>query len=79
MLCDWLVMVGAGTQTQRLALVSRTGEELWRYDPASDGLELIYSYRVFSQDGSTIYTAARRDDGREGIWAIPVGGGEHTR
>jgi Tol biopolymer transport system component len=75
-LCDWLVMVGGGTQTQRLALVSRDGEEVWRYDPTSDGLVLTYSYRVFSQDGSTIYTAARRSDGTEGIWAIPVRGGE---
>jgi Tol biopolymer transport system component len=75
-LCEWLVMVAGGVQTQRLALVSRNGEELWRYDLGSDGLLLTYSYRVFSQDGSTIYTAARRNDGTEGIWAIPVRGGE---
>ena len=75
-LCDWLVQVGWSAQSQRLTLVSRSGEELWRYDPTSDGLTLIFSYRVFSQDGSTIYTAARRNDGTEGVWAIPVRGGE---
>jgi Tol biopolymer transport system component len=32
-------------------------------------------FRRYSQDGKTIYTAAAHEDGRRGIWAIPVVGG----
>ncbi|HSG78290.1 MAG TPA: protein kinase, partial [Acidimicrobiia bacterium] len=59
-----------------LVLVSPDADELWRYDPATDGLRLVYSYSVFSEDGSTIYTRAEREDGTgAGVWAIPVRGG----
>jgi Tol biopolymer transport system component len=59
-----------------LALVSPEGAVLWRYDPAAAGLVLVQIYQKFSRDGSTIYAWGRREDGREGIWAIPVDGGE---
>ena len=29
----------------------------------------------YSRDGRTIYASALRQDGRQGIWAIPVSGG----
>jgi serine/threonine-protein kinase len=57
-------------------LVSREGEVLWRYDPSTAGLVLQNLYQRFSRDGSTIYAAARQEDGTEGVWAIPVEGGE---
>ena len=63
-----------------LMLVSPTGSVLWRYDltarnhlawgdPSSADVR-------YSSDGSTIYFAARNDDGRDGVWALPAGGGE---
>jgi Tol biopolymer transport system component/tRNA A-37 threonylcarbamoyl transferase component Bud32 len=59
-----------------LVLMSPEGDELWRYDPATDGLALLNSYSVFSPDGSILYTWARHEDGTDGIWAIPVQGSE---
>ncbi len=59
-----------------LVLLSREGEDLWRYDLATGGLELQSLYQRFSRDGSTVYAWVRHEDGREGIWAIPVQGGE---
>ncbi len=59
-----------------LVLLSREGEVLWRYDLATGGLELQSLYQRFSRDGSTVYAWARHEGGMEGIWAIPVQGGE---
>jgi serine/threonine protein kinase/Tol biopolymer transport system component len=61
---------------EELVLVSLEGEILWRYDPSTAGLVLQTHYNRFSRDGSTIYAAARREDGSQGIWAIPTHGGE---
>jgi serine/threonine-protein kinase len=75
-LCQ-VMKTGAGNyEPSEPVIVSRQGEELWRYDPATDGLALVYSYLAFSQDGSMIYMTARRSDGTWGIWAIPMRGGE---
>ncbi len=76
-----LCNVGAGPAAATgpaasLVLLSREGEVLWRYDPATDGLSLANLYQRFSRDGSTIYAWATHEDGMEGIWAIPVQGGE---
>ncbi len=76
-LCNLGSLAGAGGgAAASLALVSREGEVLWRYDPTTAGLRLSNLYQRFSRDGFTIYTAARHEDGSEGIWAIPVQGGE---
>jgi hypothetical protein len=65
--------------SEEMVLVSREGEELWRYDLATAGLQFwtgTYTYGQFSRDGSTIYVSALKDGGLGGVWAIPVGGGE---
>ncbi len=59
-----------------LTVVSPTGRVLWRRD-------LLATYRlrpqaypgVFSRDGATLYVIAAQEDGRRGVWGIPVGGG----
>jgi len=74
-----LCTVGTGVHSEAdtsLVLVSREGAVLWRYDPATAGLVLTSVYQKFSRDGSTIYARGTREDGTEGIWAIPVQGGE---
>jgi Tol biopolymer transport system component len=74
-----LCTVGAGIESEAdtsLVLVSREGETLWRYDPATAGLVLQSIHQKFSRDGSAIYVWARHEDGTEGIWAIPLQGGE---
>jgi serine/threonine-protein kinase len=75
---DW-APDGSGVLCQadgEIVLASREGEILWRYDPSTAGLELQTVYQKLSRDGSTIYASARHEDGTEGIWAIPVQGGE---
>ena len=67
---------GAGGPDASLVLVSPEGDVLWRYDPKADGLTLPNLYQRFSRNGSTIFARARREDGTEGIWAIPFRGGE---
>jgi len=58
-----------------LALVSPQGRALWRRNPAAAfGLTSIGGLR-YSRDGRTIYEAATHQDGRKGVWAIPVAGG----
>jgi Tol biopolymer transport system component len=59
-----------------MVLVSREGEVLWRYDPATAGLRQGESRARFSWDGSTIYVYGIHEDSSEGIWAIPLQGGE---
>jgi Tol biopolymer transport system component len=59
-----------------MVLVSREGEVLWRYDPAAVGLVLPSIHQKFSRDGSTVYAWGQHEDGREGVWAIPVQGGD---
>jgi Tol biopolymer transport system component/tRNA A-37 threonylcarbamoyl transferase component Bud32 len=74
-----LCTVGTGARIgldTSVVLVSREGEVLWRYDPSTDGLAVPNIHQMFSRDGSTIYAWARREDGTEGIWAIPLRGGE---
>ncbi|MFC1639210.1 protein kinase [Gemmatimonadota bacterium] len=58
-----------------LVLVSPEGEVLWRYDPSSAGLPRLRRPR-FSRDGSTIYGHGVHEEGSEGIWAVPLQGGE---
>jgi Tol biopolymer transport system component len=74
-----LCTVGAGVVPEAdtsLVLVSPEGEVLWRYDPSTAGLVVQNIHQRFSRDGSTIYAAATHEDGTEGVWAIPVQGGE---
>jgi TolB protein len=71
-----LCTVFAETGSGEMVLVSRDGEEVWRYDPATAGIAVQSQYQKFSRDGSTIYAWGRHEDGTEGIWAIPVQGGE---
>ncbi len=62
---------------EEMVLVSREGDELWRYDLATVGLQFWgWSYARFSRDGSTIFVSAYHEDGFVGIWAIPVQGGK---
>jgi serine/threonine-protein kinase len=75
-LCQVLDMTAGSFEPDEPVIVSRQGEVLWRHDATIDGLALTYSYMAFSQDASIIYATARHNDGREGIWAIPVQGGE---
>lgn len=59
-----------------LTVVSPTRRVLWRRD-------LLATYRLrlqgygsaYSRDRATIYVTAAREDGRRGIWGIPVGAG----
>jgi len=80
---DWApdgsgVLCRRGTQTtgQELMVVSPEGGVLWRYDLGAAGLYLPTVHQMFSRHGSTIYAAGQRQDGAEGIWAIPVHGGQ---
>jgi Tol biopolymer transport system component len=68
---NWLTF-----QDQALLVVSPDGTIQWRYDLAAAGLTLPTVHQMFSEDGATIYAAGRRDDGVEGVWAIPVQGGQ---
>ena len=49
----------------------------YSYDSSTTGLRR-FSRTRFSPDGSTIYFSATHDDGREGLWWIPAGGGDAT-
>ncbi len=74
---DW-APDGSGVLCQageEMALVSREGEVLWRYDPSTAGLRAIARHK-YSWDGSTIYVYGSHEEGAEGIWAIPPQGGE---
>ena len=59
-----------------LSVVSPTGRVLWRRD-------LLATYRLrvqslsgrYSPHGASIYVSAAHEDGRRGVWEIPVGGG----
>jgi Tol biopolymer transport system component len=75
-LCQVVDMAGGNYEPDAAAVVSRHGEVVWRYDPATDGLTLINGHLAFSEDGSIVYARAQRSDGTAGIWAIPVQGGE---
>jgi Tol biopolymer transport system component len=58
-----------------LVLMTPDGQVISRYDLlASNGLTRRGDVR-YSRDGSTIYLGAVHQDGREGIWALPAGGG----
>jgi Tol biopolymer transport system component len=64
---------------REIALVSRDGEALWRYDVTLVGLRRLRGDAVrYSRDGSTIYFTGPHEDGTSGIWAIPPQGGEPT-
>ena len=58
--------------------MSRDGEVLSRYDPSTAGLQWRRWNLQFSPDGSRIYVLATHEDGSEGVWWIPAGGGEAT-
>jgi serine/threonine-protein kinase len=56
--------------------VSRDGRVLWRRDlTAAFGLRLTGFAFAGSRDGRTLYSAGVHQDGRRGVWAIPVAGG----
>jgi DNA-binding SARP family transcriptional activator/Tol biopolymer transport system component len=56
-----------------LRVVSQTGRVLWRRDLLSTyGLRLQGYPGEYSRDGATLYLVAHHEDGRRGIWAIPM-------
>jgi Tol biopolymer transport system component/DNA-binding SARP family transcriptional activator len=60
-----------------LILVSPAGRVLWRRDlAATTRLTVVFGGWRYSRDGSTIFLAANHADGRRGVWAIGVAGGE---
>jgi serine/threonine-protein kinase len=61
-----------------LARVSRDGDVLSRYDPATAGLQR-FGAPHFSPDGSRIYFGGTHEDGSEGVWWIPTNGGGATK
>jgi Tol biopolymer transport system component len=67
------VLCGAGSMR---TVVSPTGQVVWRRD-----LRAAYHLRggpyagVFSRDGTAIYLFGAHEDGRRGIWKIPLGAG----
>jgi len=68
---DWApdgsgVLLQAGDE---LVLASPDGEDLWRYDLSTAGLQL-FRRPEYSWDGSTIYAFGQNQDGETGIWAI---------
>jgi len=76
---DW-APDGSGVLCQageEMVMVSREGDVVWRYDLSKAGLRGIMRPK-FSLDGSTAYVYGIREDGAEGIWAIPPQGGEPT-
>jgi hypothetical protein len=71
-----LCTVFAETGFGEIVLVSREGKEVWRYDLATAGIAIQSQHQMFSRDGSTIYAWGRLEDGTEGMWAVPVQGGD---
>jgi Tol biopolymer transport system component len=61
----------------QIALMSRSGEVLDVLN-APNGKAESYWQPEFSWDGSLIYYIAQEEDGTEGIWSIPVSGGDPT-
>ncbi len=60
-----------------LVLVSLAGQVLWRRNIATTTrLSLVFGGWRYSRDGRTIYFAANHEDGRRGIWAMDVAGGD---
>lgn len=60
-----------------LVVVSLSGQVLWRRNlAATTRLTSWYGGWRYSRDGRTIYFAADHADGRRGVWAIDVAGGE---
>jgi hypothetical protein len=57
-------------QAGNLFLVSWEGRVLWRRQLPFSWFE----FAQYSRDGKTLYFAALRNDGRQGIWAIGEGG-----
>lgn len=59
-----------------LTLVSPSGAVVWRRGlVAGNHLRQEGSWSGFSRDGATVYLTATHQDGRSGIWAIPMAGG----
>jgi hypothetical protein len=58
-----------------LALYSRDGHVAWQRDLPAPGRLVPQSFLVYSRDGRTVYESAAHQDGRRGIWAIPLRGG----
>ncbi len=60
-----------------LVLVSLSGRVLWRRNLATTTrLNLVFGGWRYSRDGRKIYFAANHADGRRGIWAMDVAGGD---
>ena len=59
-----------------LMLVSREAEVLWSRDLSEVDLTPRLSIPKLSVDGSTVYIVARHNDGSDGIWSVPLAGGE---
>jgi len=75
---DW-APDGSGVLCQRsgsLLLISPQKQVLWRRDVAATTRLVDWSGMKYSKDGRTLYTVGTHRDGRAGIWAIPVSGGE---
>jgi len=69
----WELLVSCGCT--ELVVMTPDGQVISRYDLAtSNGLRRTGDVR-YSRDGRTIYLGAVHQDGREGIWAVPAGGG----
>ncbi len=60
-----------------VVLVSLSGRVLWRRDLArTTRLTSVYGGWRYSRNGRTIYFAADHADGRRGVWAMDVAGGD---
>jgi Tol biopolymer transport system component len=76
---DW-VPDGSGVLCENppeVVLISPQGRALWRRDlAATTQLSAIFPSLRLSPDGRTIYLPANHRDGRRGIWAIRLAGGD---
>jgi Tol biopolymer transport system component len=58
-----------------VVLYSREGRVVWRRDFTATSRLTLRNIPSFSRDGRTLYAVADHQDGRRGVWAIPMAGG----
>ena len=71
---DGSVLACHGRDDKLLLVSPQTGQVVRSDMAAGNRLSRLGELR-YSRDGRTIYASALRQDGRQGIWAIPVSGG----